>query len=70
MGDAVRPGLREARRLDTRLTGLPVPGAGDADISRRVGLGTVDDGRVMRLGRDELRSDGDRFLCMCPTSKS
>lgn len=60
----MRPGLREAKRLDRR---LEVLGTGDADTSRG---GIVEDGREGRGGPEDLRRDGDQPLCLCPTSRS
>lgn len=59
--ETFRPGLRDedANRLDKRLIERPgpAPGAGEADMSRRNGLGrgTVDDGRGVRAGADAFR---------------
>jgi hypothetical protein len=57
-GDDPRPGLREASLLETRLTDREVRGAGDADWSRRCGLGIgrVDEGRDVRAGAEDLRN--------------
>lgn len=57
MGDATRDGLRDARRLDTRLTDRALIGAGDTDISRRYGvMGSVEEGRDVRPWADDLRN--------------
>ena len=57
--DTFRLGLREPKRLETRLVDRRLPGIGDADVSRRevLGNGRVDDGRGVRAsGADDLRS--------------
>lgn len=50
-------GLREPWRVETRLIERPCPGAGEAEMSRRKGLGSgmVDDGREMWAGAEDLR---------------
>ena len=54
VGDPLRPGLRESLLLK-RLTDLG--GAGDAERSRRgVENGSVDAGRVVRGGAEDLRN--------------
>lgn len=59
--ETLRTGLRDedANRVERRLVDRPgpAPGAGDADISRRKGLGRgiVDEGRGVRDGADVLR---------------
>lgn len=72
MGDSERPGLRE-NLLEKRLTDLVVGGAGDAEKSRRKGLddGTVDEGREVRGGAEDLRNGfAEEGLEWKPTSKS
>lgn len=54
VGDSVRPGLRDARRLESRLEDRPADGAGDAVRSRREKPGRVDEGRDKEL--DNLRN--------------
>lgn len=52
-------GLREPKRLETRLVDRRPPGIGDADVSRRRELenGIVDDGRGVRAsGADDFRN--------------
>lgn len=51
----LRTGLRDedANRVDKRLADRPALGAGEADMSLR--NGTVDEGRGVREGADDLR---------------
>ena len=60
VGDVLRPGLRDSLLLK-RLTDLG--GAGDAERSRRgVENGSVEAGRVVRGGAEDLRN-GEGLIC-------